>query len=180
MILQKAIPSLRIVASTQSSSISAFNGRDVLTNALLSSFSQQPWFGMGHSAPILRYGVDANGYVAYYSENHIATSESMLRMLVKYGVFYFGILLSFTLIPLIRAFKGYYKDNTFVISICSIILISGLNGNIFENLYDISALFAILILTFLIMPKNDRETTPLKASALETNSLGSKRIQHVG
>jgi hypothetical protein len=157
--LQKAIPSIRIVSSTQSANISAYNGRDVLSNALLSSFAQKPWLGLGHSAPILRYGVDQNGYVAYYNDTRVANSESMLRLLVKYGIFYFGLLMVFLLVPLFRAFKGYYKDNILVISICSIILLSGLNGNIFENLYDISALFALLILFFLVVSKHNVENS---------------------
>lgn len=151
---QKTFPSIRIAAST-TGTVSAYGGRDILNIALISVFAKNPWFGAGHSAPIFAFGIDQDGNIAY-NENHIGGSESMLRMLAKYGSFYFAALFLFVLTPLIRAFNGYYRDNIFVISVCSIILVSGLNGPIFENLYDISSVFTIIILMYLVMPKYDK------------------------
>jgi hypothetical protein len=156
--LQKTFPSIRIIAST-TSVISIYSGRDVLNIALISLFAEHPWFGAGHSAPMLVYGLNSNGEIAY-DENNITGSESMARMLAKYGLFYFCVLFLFVLTPLIRAFNFYYKDNVFVISVCSIILVSGLNGSIFENLYNISSIFTIMILMYLVIPKYDKRKLP--------------------
>ena len=150
-VIQEIFPSIRIRSSNTTLS-SAYSGRNTLNIAFISSITAHPWFGVGNSAPILFYGITQDGYIAY-DENKIGGSESMLRMLVKYGLFYYSVLFLFILTPLIRAFNGYYRDNIFVVSVCSIILISGINGTIFENLYTISSVFTIFILVYLVMPK---------------------------
>ena len=151
--LQGIFPSIRIIASAEVVT-SVYSGREILSNSFISSFIEHPWFGAGHSASIFVYGVNREGNIAYAGDR-FAVSESMLRLLAKYGSMYFAALLMFILTPLVRAFNGFYRDNIFVISVCSIILVSGINGNVFENLYDISSLFTIIILIYMVMPKYD-------------------------
>jgi len=114
---------------------------------LISAAIEHPWFGIGHSDDRMRYGVTQEGFIAY-REDAVASTESGLRMLAKYGAFYYSSLLLFILTPIFRAFKGYYKDNIFVIAVCSIIFLTAIGRTIFENLYGLSGLFTIILLTF--------------------------------
>jgi hypothetical protein len=98
----------------------------------------------------MRFGVNRDGFIAY-GEDAVALSESGLRMLAKYGSIYYLFLILFIITPIFRAFKGYYKNNIFVIATCGVIFLSGMGGSIFENLYGMSGLFTIILLIFHLM-----------------------------
>jgi len=146
--LQNAIPSVRLSPSSHlQGEESVYTGRYALNLMLISAAIEHPWFGIGHSDDRMRYGVTQEGFIAY-REDAVASTESGLRMLAKYGAFYYSSLLLFILTPIFRAFKGYYKDNIFVIAVCSIIFLTAIGRTIFENLYGLSGLFTIILLTF--------------------------------
>jgi hypothetical protein len=72
-----------------------FAGRDILNQALLPASWEKPLQGLGDDADILSYGVDADGYIAYNEDRKKANTESVLRLAVKYGWPYFGVLVMF-------------------------------------------------------------------------------------
>jgi hypothetical protein len=144
--LQKQWPSLRI----QGEGTDAFTGRDILNRALLSASMERPWTGLGHSAPLLQFGVRADGSTNFGSngEKSISSIESGLRMAVKYGWPYFAAQLLFMVWPLVMALRNRYRDNIFVITVTGMILVSVCTEGGMELFYDISALFLLLLLTF--------------------------------
>jgi len=149
--IQNTLPGMRICASShlQGEAV-VYSGRYVLNIMLIDTALEHPWFGVGHSDDRMRFGVTRDGFIAY-GEDAVASSESGLRMLAKYGSIYYLLLILFIVTPIFRAFKGYYKDNIFVILTCGIIFLSGMGGSIFENLYGMSGLFTIILLIFHLM-----------------------------
>ena len=129
---------------------SVYTGRHVLNIMLMGAVIERPLFGIGHSDDRIRFGVNKEGSVAY-GNDMVAATESGLRMLAKYGVIYYSLLILFVITPILRAARGYYNDNIFVISICGIILLSGMGTSIFENLYGLNGLYVVILLMFHIM-----------------------------
>jgi len=149
--MQESIPGVRIQASSHlQGESSIYAGRYILNLALVDEAIEHPWFGVGHSDDLLRYGVDRNGFPAY-GGNKLSSSESGLRVWTEYGTIYFLVLLMFITIPIFRAMRGYYRDNIFVIAVCGIIFGSAIGGSVFENLYGMSGLFAIILIYFHLM-----------------------------
>jgi hypothetical protein len=72
-----------------------FTGRDLLNTALMAESLLAPFRGLGDDAAILNYGIDAQGRVAYDDTQKVAGSESVLRLAVKYGWPYLGVLAAF-------------------------------------------------------------------------------------
>ena len=152
--IQNKFPSIRISASTERElpeESYVYSGRYWLNKMLIGTIKENPWFGVGHSDDRIQFGIDRNGFIVSDREDAAASSESGLRMWAKYGSIYYFALLLFIITPIFRAIKGYYRNNTFVISTCGIIFISGMGGTIFENLYGISGLFAMILIMFHIM-----------------------------
>ena len=140
---------------------------------LINAAIEHPWFGVGHADDRLRYGVTKDGHIAYKG-NAAASSESGLRMWAKYGSIYYLFLLVFITLPIYRAFRGLYRDNIFVISISGIILITGIGGTLFENLYNINGLFTIVLLFFSLSfsRKVVRKGRPIIGSVVEVQKWG--------
>ena len=152
--IQSNLPSIRLAASSDlQGTASVYSGRYVLNTMLIGAAKEGPWFGVGHSDDRLIFGANKDGFAAAGEDVAVAKSESGLRMLAKYGVIYYSILLLFVIMPIVRAVRGYYIDNIFVITICGIILLSGIGASTFENLYGISGLYAIILLLFHIVNK---------------------------
>ena len=149
--VQSNISGSRITASSHlQGTASVYTGRHVLNTMLMGAVIESPWFGVGHSDDRMRFGVNKEGSVAY-GDDVVAATESGLRMLAKYGVIFYFLLMLFVITPILRAARGYYSDNIFVISICGIILLSGIGVSIFENLYGMSGLYVVILLMFHIM-----------------------------
>jgi len=149
--VQSNLPSVRISASSHlQGAASVYTGRHALNIMLMGAVIERPLFGVGHSDDRMRFGVNKEGSIAY-GNDMMATTESGLRMLAKYGIIYYSLLILFVITPILRAARGYYNDNIFVISVCGIILLSGIGTSIFENLYGLNGLYVVILLMFHIM-----------------------------
>jgi hypothetical protein len=154
--LQSSLPGVRISASSDAQGTAAvYSGRFVLNIMLMDAVAEHPWFGIGHSDDRLKFGVNKDGSIAF-GEDKVSLTESGLRMLAKYGAIYYLSVLVFVITPIVRSVNGYYSDNIFVISITGMILLSGMGASSFENLYGMSGLFVLILLSFHIMEPHER------------------------
>ncbi len=141
--VQEYIPFLRIDTGSSDENLDIYAGRLLLNLSLINLSIENPWIGVGHSHQIIQYGITAQD-----TGQVLASSETVLRMLAKYGLIYFILMLVFILTPMWRAVRGYYKDNVFVISVCGVIILTGLSSSLMENLYGTSGFFAIFLILF--------------------------------
>jgi hypothetical protein len=138
------------VTPGEDSRFSVFSGRDVLNEALISASIENPVRGLGDKADILTYGVDDDGSIAYEADRALASTESVLRLAVKYGWPYFIALAAFLwsvpfLVRRLPRQEQILKVGLWGICIQSIAIQGGM-----EVFYGISGLFLFLLalLTF--------------------------------
>ena len=122
-----------------------FAGRDVLNQALLPASLEKPLQGLGDNADILSYGVDADGYVAYDQDRKKANTESVLRLAVKYGWPYFGVLVVF-LASIPWALRRLQKQEQILkVGLWGMCVESIASGGGMEVFYDTSGLFLLVL-----------------------------------
>lgn len=122
-----------------------FAGRDVLNQALLPASLERPLQGLGDDADILSYGVDADGNVAYNEDRRKANTESVLRLAVKYGWPYFGVVVVF-LASIPWALRGLQRREQILnVGLWGMCVESIASGGGLEVFYGTSGLFLFVL-----------------------------------
>ncbi|HEX7043749.1 MAG TPA: hypothetical protein VF203_03950 [Burkholderiales bacterium] len=150
--LQGLVPSIRITPETAG----AFSGRDILNKELLAASLQSPLTGLGDSAEILNRGVDREGGVAI--DKPVARSESVLRLAVKYGWPYFGLVMLFFL-SVAAAFASFpRRKQILALGIWGMCLESIFTNGGAEQFYGISAVFLFFLTVFYFQASVEKTT----------------------
>lgn len=151
LVIQNRLPFLRLTANKYDKAL--FAGRDILNKVMIDLAITNPFWGVGDSHPAITGGVTYTGELfAYTQAGKAMTSESAWIMAAKYGLVYFSLQMLLILVPIIRAFKRYYKDNIFVVSVCSMIFASCLSSVFIPQFYSVGAIHAIILIIFLLTP----------------------------
>lgn len=120
-----------------------FSGRDKLNQYLLSEISKKPFFGIGHTGDIFKYGVGSDLNIAYNKKS--ASSESIMVIPAKYGLPYFLILTIFIIfIPF--TFSNLKKNELALFqNFWSIIFISIISSGGLLSMYGISGFYFLIL-----------------------------------
>lgn len=167
--VQKYVGDTVRLTPSKDSGATALAGRDLLNQALVVESLKQPLIGLGHSAPVLLYGVTRNGDLTSQStDSKMAASESVLRIPVKYGWPYFGVLVAF-LFSIPFAMRG-FKDNAWLlrISIWGMCLESVISEGGMEQYYGIQGLFLLVLSIFYFQGKQAARAQKYTRGALPT------------
>jgi len=116
---------------------------------LITTSMEKPLMGHGKEAPILLYGVDAEGNVSFDEETKIASSESSFRFAVKYGWPIYFSMLFLILSPIISyMFLGNRKIHAASMLLFLVILLNFIFNGVFENYYASGPIFLYLLLIY--------------------------------
>jgi hypothetical protein len=164
------------ITPEKESRATVFAGRDLLNQALLDVSSEKPLRGHGDDVDILLYGVDAKGYVATDSMHTMANSESPLRLVVKYGWPYFGVLTIF-LVSVPLALKRLPKPERILkVGLWGMCVESIASEGGMENFYGVSGLFLFIICLMLfeaiLKPSPAITVVRLKYNGLDRSVVG--------
>jgi len=145
--LQEKVPNVRIISSDHADSLGS--GREILNHSLITTSMEKPLMGHGKEAPILLYGVDAEGNVSFDEETKISSSESSFRFAVKYGWPIYFSMLFLILSPIISyMFLGNRKIHAASMLLFLVILLNFIFNGVFENYYASGPIFLYLLLIY--------------------------------
>ena len=134
-----------------------FSGRNILNNYLISEIEKKPFFGSGHNTPLQNYGLDKEGFIAFYRDEKSVGRESPLMLAFKYGIPYFltFILFIFTIPLKIKGISLKHESFLFqnIWMVCFLIIISGGGFTVMHS----SSGFIFLMLSILyFIPKYEK------------------------
>ena len=121
-----------------------FSGRDKLNQYLLSEISKKPFFGIGHTDDVFKYGVGTDLNIAYDLKKS-ASSESIIVIAAKYGLPYFLILMIFIIFIPFTFYNLKKNELALFQNFWSIIFISVMSSGGLLSMYGISGFYFLIL-----------------------------------
>jgi hypothetical protein len=143
--VQASIGSWVRITPSVGNRVEAFAHRDILTKRLREESAEKPFVGLGHGAAVLKYGIDRHGKITSREAHRVASSESPLRLAVKYGWIYFAAVLIFVISApyFFRQLPALERDPW--ITVWGMSLISVTTNGGMENYYGMSGFFLFML-----------------------------------